>query len=116
MPKSARPSRRRHANTLQTRARGNLVDRLLDLPQLARVIPQLQPELVHQIVQHCGLEDCAELVALVPQRSWSVSSTSTCGAVQLQARTSTSMPPASVSGLRFSSTPGRKPRRTDCRK
>ena len=64
MPKSARPSRRRHANTLQTRARGNLVDRLLDLPQLARVIPQLQPELLHQIVQHCGLEDCAELVAL----------------------------------------------------
>jgi len=64
MPKSARTLRRRNENALQARDQGRLVDRLLDLPQLARVIPQLPPELLHQIVQRCGLEDCGELVSL----------------------------------------------------
>ena len=64
MPKSAHRPRRRNENALQVRDQGRLVDRLLDTPQLARVIPQLQPELLHQIVQRCGLEDCGELLAL----------------------------------------------------
>ena len=64
MSKSARRPHRRHVNALQVRDQGRLIDRLLDTPQLARVIPQLQPELLHQIVQRCGLEDCGELVAL----------------------------------------------------
>ena len=64
MPKSARRPHRRSVNALQVRDQGRLIDRLLDTPQLARVIPQLQPELLHQIVQRCGLEDCGELLAL----------------------------------------------------
>jgi hypothetical protein len=41
-----------------------LLDRILDMPQLARVIPQLQPQVLHRVIQRCGLEDCGELVAL----------------------------------------------------
>jgi hypothetical protein len=42
----------------------SLLDRILDVPQLARVVPQLQPEVLHRLIQSCGLEDCGELVAL----------------------------------------------------
>jgi hypothetical protein len=42
----------------------NLLDRILDTPHLAQVVPQLQPELLHRIIQTCGLEDCSEIVAL----------------------------------------------------
>jgi hypothetical protein len=28
------------------------------------VVPHLQPELLHRVVQRCGLEDCGDLVAL----------------------------------------------------
>jgi hypothetical protein len=48
-------------------ARG-LLARILDLPQLAQVVPQLPPEIVHRIIQTCGLEDCGELVALATPR------------------------------------------------
>jgi hypothetical protein len=41
-----------------------LLDRLLKAPDLTRVIPHLQPEVLHRVIQICGLEDCAELVAL----------------------------------------------------
>jgi hypothetical protein len=41
-----------------------LLDRILDMPQLARVIPQLQPQALHRVIQRCGLEDCGALVAL----------------------------------------------------
>ena len=37
--------------------------RLLDTPLLARVVPHLPPETVHQLIQHRGLEACGELVA-----------------------------------------------------
>jgi hypothetical protein len=36
--------------------------RLLDTPFLARVVPHLAPETLHQIVRHRGLEACGELV------------------------------------------------------
>jgi hypothetical protein len=42
----------------------SLLDRILDTPHLAHVVPRLQPELLHKIIQTCGLEDSAELVAL----------------------------------------------------
>ena len=43
--------------------------RILETPALAQVIPQLQPELLHKIIQSYGLEDCAEVVALAtPQQ------------------------------------------------
>src|ERR1700680_1642059 len=41
-----------------------LLDRILDAPHLARVVPQLQPQVLHRVIQRCGLEDCGELVAL----------------------------------------------------
>jgi len=43
--------------------------RILDTPNLARIVPRLQPELLHRVIERCGLEDCAELIALAtPQR------------------------------------------------
>ena len=41
-----------------------LLDRILDTPHLAQVVPQLQPEALHRIIQTCGLEDCGEIVVL----------------------------------------------------
>src|ERR1700730_9279542 len=41
-----------------------LLDRILDTPHLAHVVPRLQPEVLHRIIQSCGLEDCGELLAL----------------------------------------------------
>jgi uncharacterized protein DUF6178 len=41
-----------------------LLDRILDTPQLAAVVPRLPPEVLQRMVRHCGLEDCGELVAL----------------------------------------------------
>jgi Family of unknown function (DUF6178) len=41
-----------------------LLDRLLKTPDLAKAVPHLQPEVLHRIIQICGLEDAAEFVAL----------------------------------------------------
>ena len=41
-----------------------LIERILDTPNLAQVVPQLQPGLLHQIIQTCGLEECGALVML----------------------------------------------------
>ena len=38
--------------------------RLLDLPHLARIVPQLAPETLHQLIRHSGLDACGEIVAL----------------------------------------------------
>src|SRR5262245_16250269 len=42
-----------------------LLDRILDTPHLARIVPRLQPELLHRVILNCGLEDCSQLVALM---------------------------------------------------
>ncbi len=47
------------------RDRGSVDHRLarfLDTPFLARVVPHLAPETLHQLIQHCGLDACGELV------------------------------------------------------
>ena len=44
--------------------RDTALARLLDTTSLARVIPQLPPETLHQLVLHRGLEACGELVTL----------------------------------------------------
>src|SRR5262245_6767195 len=41
-----------------------LLDRILNTPRLEQAVPRLGPELLHGIIQRCGLEDCGELVAL----------------------------------------------------
>jgi hypothetical protein len=43
---------------------GRMLARILDTPHLARAIPRLPPAVLHHVIQSCGLEDCAELVAL----------------------------------------------------
>jgi hypothetical protein len=42
-----------------------LLQRLLNAPDLTKMVPQMQPEVLHRVIQTCGLEDCAEFVALV---------------------------------------------------
>jgi len=63
MPKEGR-DRRRHRSADPDPAPKPLLARILDTPNLARAVPQLQPELLHRLIDQCGLEDCAELVAL----------------------------------------------------
>jgi hypothetical protein len=41
-----------------------LLDRLLNTPNLEQVVPRLRPDLLHGVIQKCGLEDCGELLAL----------------------------------------------------
>jgi hypothetical protein len=41
-----------------------LLERLLNAPDLANIVPHLGPEVLHRVIQTYGLEDCAELVAL----------------------------------------------------
>ena len=41
-----------------------MIERILDTRQLARVVPRMPPEVLHRVIQACGLEDSGELVAL----------------------------------------------------
>lgn len=41
-----------------------LLDRILSTSHLARAVSRLQPAVLHRVIQHCGLEDCGELLAL----------------------------------------------------
>ena len=36
--------------------------RLLETPLLARVVPHLPPETLHQLIRHCGLDACSEIL------------------------------------------------------
>jgi hypothetical protein len=46
------------------RPEGSALTRLLEASDLARVVPELAPETLHQIIRHAGLEACGEIVAL----------------------------------------------------
>jgi len=65
MPDSVR-ERRRRADALSSRTPDSpdLLARILDTPHLERAVPRLQPEVLHRVIQHCGLEACSDLVAL----------------------------------------------------
>ncbi|MFN7949613.1 MAG: DUF6178 family protein [Blastocatellia bacterium] len=41
-----------------------LLNRILNMPGLEQAVPRLRPDLLHRIIQTCGLEDCGEIVAL----------------------------------------------------
>ena len=41
-----------------------LLERLLQTPDLAKIVPQLPADVLHRVIRHCGLEDCADVVAL----------------------------------------------------
>src|SRR5215510_3753127 len=45
-------------------SRRTVLDRILGTPHLERAVPRLQPELLHRVIESCGLEDCGELLAL----------------------------------------------------
>jgi hypothetical protein len=68
MSKSARrsPPRRRSDSPAprDTQEARGLLDRLMDMPHLAHVVPRLQPEILQQVIQNCGLEACGELMTL----------------------------------------------------
>jgi hypothetical protein len=38
------------------------LERILHTPALARLVPHLQPELLHRLIEHSGLADCADLL------------------------------------------------------
>lgn len=41
-----------------------LLEQLLTTPNLDKIVPYLQPAVLHRVIEQCGLEDSAELVAL----------------------------------------------------
>jgi hypothetical protein len=41
-----------------------LLARISETPHLARAVPLLSPELLHGVIERCGLADCGELLAL----------------------------------------------------
>jgi hypothetical protein len=43
---------------------GRLLDRILALPHIAHLVPRLPAQLLHRVIQQCGLEDCGELLSL----------------------------------------------------
>ena len=45
-----------------------LLARLLNTPDLAKIVPRLPAEVLHRVIQVCGLEDSAEFVALATPR------------------------------------------------
>lgn len=63
-PRIDRPASRRTDLVQNARDQPGLLDRILDTPHLARIVPQLPPELLHRVIQTYGLEDCGDLVAL----------------------------------------------------
>ena len=42
----------------------HLLARLLNTPDLPAVVPRLPAEILHRVIETCGLEDCADLVTL----------------------------------------------------
>ena len=42
----------------------DLLARILDTPHLAQVVPHLPAEVIHKVIQACGLADCGDLVTL----------------------------------------------------
>ena len=51
-------------NTKRDSSVDHRLARVLDSPFLARVVPHLPPETLHQLIRHRGLEACGELVTL----------------------------------------------------
>jgi hypothetical protein len=65
MPEAPEPTGRKSDSPARRDTRDTpLLDRILETPHLAHVVPRLQPELLHKVIKTCGLEDCGGLVAL----------------------------------------------------
>ena len=61
MPKRSDPGRRGKLH--DTGSVDQRLARLLDTPHLARLVPHLAPETLHQLIRYRGLDACGELVA-----------------------------------------------------
>src|SRR4029078_12044593 len=48
----------------EDRDRHDVLVRITDTPQLARVVPLLPPWILHAVITQHGLQDCGELLAL----------------------------------------------------
>jgi hypothetical protein len=48
----------------ESQDRRTVLARILDTQHLERVVPRLQPDVLHRVIQSCGLEDCGALVVL----------------------------------------------------
>lgn len=46
----------------------HVIARLLNTPDIARVVPHLPPEVLHRVIERCGLEASADIVALATPR------------------------------------------------
>ena len=58
-----------------------LLERILDTPHLAKAVPQLQAEVLHRVIETCGLEQCGNLLALAtPQQLAAVLDLEFCSA------------------------------------
>ena len=49
---------------VEARKPRQLLARLLDTPNLAAVVRGMDPRVLRQLIRHCGLEDCGEIVGL----------------------------------------------------
>jgi hypothetical protein len=64
-PRRRRAERRRDSPVQRpVRDPRPLLERILETPHLAYVVPRMPPEMLHRVIQKCGLEDCGELVSL----------------------------------------------------
>jgi hypothetical protein len=53
-----------HPTSRSARDTRPFLARIFDTPHLARVVPRLQPEVLHRMIDRAGLEDAGELIAL----------------------------------------------------
>ena len=80
--------------------RRGLLDRILDTPQLAKVVPRLTPELLHRVIERCGSRTAASSSPWRRRRRSHTSSISICGGARTRASTSSSTRIGSACGSR----------------
>ena len=56
------PTTKRDTTPRAGRSVDRQLARLLDTPLLARIVPHLAPETLHQLIRQCGLEACGEVL------------------------------------------------------
>jgi hypothetical protein len=86
-----------------SRAAGSLehrLARLLDTPLVAKIVPRLAPETLHQLIQYRGLEACGELVTSATPAQLASLLDLTCGGPPAPDVTKSSMSLASANGSR----------------
>ena len=87
---------------LPARAPRDLIGRILETPDLPRVVQGLEPAVLQQLVQNCGLEDAGPIVAFATTEQLMGSSITTSGRPREPARRTSSTRTASASGWRCS--------------